>query len=227
MKSKNTDSKNTDSKNEVQEYIKILHSKFIVTSVDKASNNFVIICKKWYLLTMMKELGINSDTLACNGNNTYNFVPDTHENIIKKHVDEIKEKFAINVPAGEQVIPNIFWNPKLHKTPYSERFIAGARLSTLKILSKYLNIALKLLKNKFERYCETIRKNSGIRVFWSIRSSDQFLSRINNTEIFSLQVFDFSTLYTNLNLNDVETSINEMIDLIFKRFKYIYINYKQ
>ena len=39
--------------------LKSLHDKFVVCTVDKASNNFAIICKKFFILALLEELGFD------------------------------------------------------------------------------------------------------------------------------------------------------------------------
>ena len=46
-----------------------LHNKYVVVPADKAPNNIIIICKKYYIETLIKELGLdNCSTLT--GNST-------------------------------------------------------------------------------------------------------------------------------------------------------------
>ena len=123
-------------------------------------------------------------------------------------------------------IPRIFWNPKLHKNPYKARFIAGASNCTTKQLSILVNLALKVLRKYFSKYCTTIYRNTGIDCDWSINNSAQFLKKLNRLpNVFNLQVYDFTTLYTNLELEVVQHLLNEIIDIIFNTFnKYICVS---
>ena len=73
---------------DVIKYIQYLHDRFVIVPVDKASNNFGTVCKKFYLEVIQKELGIshNGDIF---GNNVY--IPvcqeayDIYTNFIKTH----------------------------------------------------------------------------------------------------------------------------------------------
>ena len=42
---------------EVVEYLKQLHENFVLVSIDKAGNNIAIVCKKYYVETILKEIG--------------------------------------------------------------------------------------------------------------------------------------------------------------------------
>ena len=46
---------------EVHQYMNYLHDRFVIVPVDKASNNFGIVCKSFYLDVIKNELGISDD----------------------------------------------------------------------------------------------------------------------------------------------------------------------
>ena len=114
-------------------------------------------------------------------------------------------------------LSHIFWNPKLHKNPYKARFIAGAKRCALKPLNILVNCCPKFLKEYFQKYCQTIDNNSGINFFWSIESSTEILETFKNNNLYILQIYDYTTLYTTLDLSEV-------IDRIFSNLnKYMCI----
>ena len=197
------------------DYIKYIHRHFIIAPVDKASCNFAFICKKFYVEILLKELGFDLTSFAPTGNVTYTPIDDEVNGVISKHKDVMKEKFQTRCTDTNLRVPKIYWLPKLHKSPYKFRFIAGAKNCTTKQLSVKLNKGLKVVREHFKRYCEAIYKNSGINVYWSINSTDEFLSKIRNLKMHNVQVFDFSTLYTNLDQSDILKHINSLLDLIF------------
>ena len=168
---------------------------------------------------------VDRETLDCVGNTTYQPVIRTEDDIINSHCDTMSGEFGIDVTDDNKCIPKIFWNPKLHKTPYKARFIAGASNCTTKQLSVYVNSALKVVREYFSKYCSTVYKNSGVNCNWSINSSTQFIQKLQNIDVFNIQVYDFTTLYTNLDLGVVEKLLSEMIDLLFSNTnKYICIS---
>ena len=106
--------------------------------------------------------------------------------------------------------------PKLHKDPYKFLFIAGVRSRTTKCVSVILNKGLSVVRSHFVVYCNSIKKNSGYNFFWSVKSSTEFLENINNNEkVLSVQVFDFSTLYTNLDQQQVISHLYSLLDIVF------------
>ena len=47
-----------------------LHNKYVFVPADKAPNNIIIICKRYYFETLIKELGLD-DCSTPTGNSTY------------------------------------------------------------------------------------------------------------------------------------------------------------
>ena len=203
-----------------------LHEHFIVSTVDKASNNFAFICKKFYILVLLKELGFN-DSFQPIGNVTYSPQQDNKEEIIERHCKELSNIFKIDTTENNKILPKLFWIPKLHKNPYKFRFIAGARSCTTKSLSVMVNLGLKVVKDNFRNYCNAIFKNSGYDYFWSINSTQEFIRKINKVTVHSLQVYDFSTLYTNIDQSKILEHLLCVLNLVFNdsRRKYLCIRY--
>ena len=98
----------------VKQALNDLHEKYVFTPIEKASNNIAIICKKFYISTLIKELGLN-DTDP-NANNTYNAIEDIQENsIIQRHCNYLS-KLKLSVDDTNKCLPNIYWIPKLHNS---------------------------------------------------------------------------------------------------------------
>ena len=200
----------------IKKSIEGLHNDFIIGSVDKAAGNFSFVCKKFYVEALMKELGMDfSDSLRAAGNITYKPVDEATGNIVARHVSEIKHSFDVVCPESDKKLPRIFWIPKFHKNPFKFRFIAGARHCTTKKLSVLINKGLRCVREKFQSYCSTIYKNSGYNCFWSIKNTQEFLDRFVHRKVHSLQTFDFSTLYTNLDQGMILSHLIDVVDLTF------------
>ena len=52
-------------------------------------------------------------------------------------------------------LPSLYWIPKLHKSPYKQRFIAGSAKCSTKPLSVLLTSILTEVKDGLQKYCET------------------------------------------------------------------------
>ena len=92
------------------------------------------------------------------------------------------------------------------------------------MLTKALQVLLKRLK----RYCKCIYRNTGFNFDWGINSTKQFLDRLkqyrNSKGVFSAQIHDFSTLYTNFALDEVKKAMQCLIGLIFNNDYSRFIN---
>ena len=183
---------------EVIKYIQYLHDRFVIVPVDKASNNFGIVCKKFYLEVIQKELGISYDGNII-GNKEYIPVCQEASDIYKCHKDTLLHVFGIKLLDENQKIPLLYWTSKQHKDPYKFRFIAGASHCYNKQIAVDLSLALKCIKIHFRNYCKVIQKRTGISFFWSVDNSLEFIDKISDIKTaHSIKTFDFSTLYTNL-----------------------------
>ena len=110
----------------VKRYLEDLHKIYVLVPADKAANNVIIICKKYYYSVLIKELGLDGNNDA---NPTYTLVNKSLEDIIKSHVKYMTKK-CINISEKQENLHKIYWTPKLHKDPIKSRFIAGSRVCT-------------------------------------------------------------------------------------------------
>ena len=67
---------------DVKDTLHKLHASFVLVPADKAANNVIIVCKKYYIDTLVKELGINNVNI---NNPTYIQIDDSLETIVKSH----------------------------------------------------------------------------------------------------------------------------------------------
>lgn len=193
---------------EVKKYIAELQSRFVIVPVDKAANNFAIICKSFYIQTLCNELGVIDKKVQ--GNSVYKPSDKSTSQVFDMHRSTLKQ-FNIRLTTENCHIPFLYWTSKQHKSPYKFRFIAGARKCTTKQISAEVGLVLSCLKTHFKNYCNKIKKYSGIAHFWSVDSSVEVLNKINKLPAKSIETFDFSTLYTNLPLNTIYESLKKLI----------------
>lgn len=208
-------------------YIKQLKNRYVITPLDKANNNYGIICKKLYIETINKELGIkpNNVIYPIIGNNTYQLSNYTKEHILKRH-EKINENFKLQNKDDKQTIPYIYANPKLHKNPYKFRFITGAYNSSIKELSVELHKILQFVKEHFKRYCSVIQQRTGITCYWSITNSMEVINTLKNRKNTDSNIYtaDFNSLFTNLPHDIIKYNIFELIKLCFHNANKTYIN---
>ena len=58
-------------------YLRELQSKYVLVPVDKATNNVIVVCKKYYLEVVLKEI---------TATNTYDFVDKGCESVVAEHL---------------------------------------------------------------------------------------------------------------------------------------------
>ena len=177
----------------VQQSLKDLHEKYVITTADKAGNNVVFICKNYYHEKIRNELGAQNETI---GNSTYRVCSLSTDSIIKSHVDFCK-KYKIDLTPAERSLPYLHWLPKLHKNPYGSRFIAASSRCSTTTISKILTACLGLIKQRQQGYYDAVYRNSGIQGYWIIKNSDEVsevVSDVNRRgQVNSVKTYDFST----------------------------------
>ena len=78
----------------VKNELKLLHDKFVLVPTDKAANNITIVCKKYYISLIQKE--IESDT--------FEKVNLSVDNIVGKH-DKFLKKIGIQMLDKNRNLP--------------------------------------------------------------------------------------------------------------------------
>ena len=203
--------------NNADENLKFLQSKFVIVPIDKAANNIAFICKQFYASVIANELDLYKENI---NSPTYDLVSNINiNNIINEHKTYLNN-MKINLCENMEVLPLIYWIPKMHKNPTSFRFIIASPRCSLKPLSKDLTSIFKLFYRKVERYYTKSRIWSGLKQFWVIQNNKPVIDDINKISrrkaAKTVSTFDFSTLYTKIPHNKLISVLNNIIDFAFK-----------
>ena len=126
-----------------------------------------MVCKHYYKQVLTKEL-ISSSTYSCRN--------ESVEDLIEAH-DSYMLEHNIAIPEDGLKLPNFYWLPKLHKNPYSHRFIAASSACTTKPLS--ITQCLKLILQHYRQYCTGIEWKTGINCFWVVNNSMEVLDTLH------------------------------------------------
>ena len=97
-----------------------LHNKYIFVPADKARNIIIIICKRYYIEILIKELGLDNCSTPT-GNSTYTSCQMLSEDIVNTH-DTFTKSFGIELSDDDKKLPYLYWIPKLHKSPVKHPF---------------------------------------------------------------------------------------------------------
>ena len=202
--------------NDVKHSLRELQDNYVMVPIDKAVNNVAFICKRYYAEVLIKELGLaGGETMTYEQLNTISL-----DGIINAHTESLHKEFGLSVPEEMQTLPNIYWLPKLHKTPTKARFIIASQKCTIKKLSKDITSIFKLAYDQIEKYNQKASTFSGIKTFWVIQNSNPVLNALEKVNIKknakTISSFDFSTLYTNILHSKLLDEISAVIKFVFK-----------
>ena len=113
---------------------------------------------------------------------------------------------SLSIPSGKESedLSYLYWIPKHHKTPCKERYIAGSSTCSTKELSIHLTKILSAVKERQQKYCETVYSR-----MWILKNSKDLLDNLKS------RTFDFSTLHTTLPHDKLKTRLKETIHKAF------------
>ena len=195
----------------VKDELEYFHNHFVLCPVDKAAKNIAIICKYFYVENLLRECTLNT---AC-----YNEIENSSINDIVKNVKAFMKTMNISLVDFNK-FPHIIWFPKFHKPNLSQRFVVSYASCYIKPLTSRISLALKAVYNKIINYSNMIFKVTGINRNWIIDNNTLLLDSLGNVEFArSIQTYDFTTLYTNLEHSDIKTALASVIKLAFKHAK--------
>ena len=194
-----------------------LHNKYVFVPADKALNNIIIICKRYYIETLIKELGMDNCSTPT-GNSAYASCQMSSEDIINTH-NTFMKSLSIELSDDDKRLPYLYWTPKLHKSPVKHRFIVGFSKCIAKQLSSLLTKILTVIKTVLEKYCSIKTSHTGVNNMWILKNSTNLLSSLGHLGVHrapSVQTFDFSTLYTSIPHDSLKSRMNKIINNAFK-----------
>ncbi|CAH3166575.1 unnamed protein product [Porites lobata] len=150
-------------------------------------------------------------------NSTYVTQDRTVDDIIQTHATTLEDVFDIKLQQKEKSLPQIYWIPKLHKTPYKARFIAGSSSCTTTRLSKLITEGLKLVRTHCTAYCKTIRVRTGVNCMWIINNSLDVIRVLEEKQLSlnHVSTWDFSTLYTSLPHAQLKKQLHDLLERVF------------
>ena len=94
---------------DVKDTLRKLHDDFVLVPADKAANNVIVVCKKYYIKTLIKELGINTTNIS--PNSTHIPSTDSFHEILKSHCKFI-ESVGLEMSEEDKNLPYLYWTPK-------------------------------------------------------------------------------------------------------------------
>ena len=194
-------------------YLKELQRKYVIVPIDKAANNISIICKRFYVMRLLREVGAIG-----NPDLTYEISDINPVDLINDDV-ALCERYGLKLDEGQKTLPIMYWTPKMHYTPSRARFIVSSAKCSTKPISRVVSNAFKLIFNQIQNFHEQSKFYKNYNRFWVINNSKPLVERLEviNTrkKAKDISTFDFSTLYTKLPHNDLLRVLNSQIDFAF------------
>ena len=195
---------------DVISYLENLQRKFVIVTIDKASNNFAFICKKFYVSKLLSEVSNNLPT--------YEPCSLSKESLIDKN-KSICKKFGLEISSKEHSLPLMYWLPKMHKTPIGARFIVASKTCSTKPLTSVISNVFRLIYNHVESFHKKSHFYSNFNKFWVVQNSFPIveqLDRINaKKNAKRISTFDFSTLYTTIPHDLLIEVLANVVNLVF------------
>ena len=197
----------------VLRYLAEFHHNYVIVPIDKAANNIAIICKRFYVMRLLKEVGALG-----NPDLTYQISNADPIDIINNNV-EVCNRYGLNVENRQRTLPIMYWTPKMHYNPSRARFIVSSAKCSTKPLSRVISNTFKLIFNQIQSFHDKSKFYKNYNRFWIINNSKPLIEKLNivNTKKKAREIstFDFSTLYTKLPHEDLLRVLNSHIDFIF------------
>ena len=195
---------------EVKACLPDLHNKYVFVPANKATNNIIITCERYYIETLIKELGQDNCSTPT-GKSIYTSCQMSSEDIVNTHDTFMKS-------LGTELITLPILGPKLHKSPVKHRFIAGSTKCTTKQLSSLLTKILTVIETGPEKYCSIKTNHTGANNLWILKNSTNLLSSLGHLGVHratSIQTFDFSTLYNSISHDLLQSRMKNIINNAF------------
>ena len=201
-------------RSDVVDYLQNLHSKFVLVPIDKASNNVSIICKRFYIEVILKEIGVLGE-----GNTTYDTSDLSKDEIIQSNIN-YTEKLKLVPSEKDNDLPGMYWIPKMHKNPIGKRFIIASKHCSTKQISSTVSLVFKKIFSQVENFHKNAKFLSNYNKFWVLQNCNpvlEALRHINKRQnAKSISTFDFSTLYTKIPHQKLIKELSEIIDFVFE-----------
>ena len=110
---------------EVKQYLQDLQTKFCIVPINKASNNFPFIYKKFYVSKLLDEIGLRATQ-----NDAYKLANKLKEEVIDDSIN-FSSNFGLEAQNDFKTLPIMEWLPKMHKIPtgvktHQKGFVKGS-----------------------------------------------------------------------------------------------------
>jgi hypothetical protein len=207
--------KSAFSDNDLNTELNYFHEFFVLCPIDKASKNVAIICKKYYVETIINECRLNTKS--------YSDVSTLSIDDIYSEQLQYLKRIGLKSDVKDS-LPHMVLFPKFHKPKLSQRFVVSYANCIIKPLAGNITLGLKAVYNQICRYSNMIFKVTGINRNWIVNNNVPIIECFdNNSRIRNIETYDFTTLYTSLLHEEIKVALSSVVKLAFKHSKCPYI----
>jgi len=202
--------------------LKLMQERFCFSTVDKASGNYSILCKKRYIQLCMAEL---------EGGETYTVSNRTVEELREEGRAYCTDMHKLT-PQRKSRVPNFHIRMKAHKQPIGSRFVAGSSKAPLTPVSKALNMVCKTLTPYLEELWNdkatvipgvtlgSLQGKTGFVIENTAQAATFIMKkqrpRQQRSPPLLLETFDFTTLYTALQHEELKERVTDILTRVFR-----------
>ena len=191
-----------------------LQQKYVLVPIDKAANNVAVICKKYYVEVILREIGILGERSS-----TYSISERCKAEIIDENINYNK-LLHLNNDDKDHTLPSMYWLPKLHKNPTKARFIIASKFCSTKPLSQAVSKIFGFIYKQVESFHTKAKFLSNYNKFWVLQNVNPILEKIKTINKRNgakyISTYDFSTLYTTLPHKKLLERLDQIIDFVFQ-----------
>ena len=214
----------------VSKALKKCHESFILVPADKAANNVIVVCKAYYLQSLISELkadGVNKANEAEDANVTtdvtyqeQNFNEEMQKEKINEVCKKIYKQFKVKCSDENKKFASMYWTVKMHKKPIGKRFIAASKNCITKKLSEKLTGLLTRILRVHKTMGNYAARKSNVDTCWVINNAQPIFSKIAYLSKMcvckNVNVYDFKKLYTNIPHDDLKEQLTWCIEQAFE-----------
>ena len=210
-----------------KEAITALQESYVFTYMDKSANNFMMMCKPYYVRFVLKDLGLLDSTASSDS-------PYARQHISKDALVGLHSSLLAHSGFAKLSckLPAYMATVKMHKSPVSFRFITTTVNTTLTPMLTWCTRLLKSIERDICTLWSSTFRSLPEEPFstparpWILRSTAAMIPILNADNMrytpfqFStlqthIETYDFERLYTNIPLSDLKERIASLLQEIW------------
>ena len=90
---------------DVKNSLEILHAVFVLVPPIKQLINLIVVCKKYYIETLVKELGISTSS---NANSTHIPCTESYDDMLRTHGNSVSS-VSLEMSEEDKNLPYLYW----------------------------------------------------------------------------------------------------------------------